>query len=100
MNQECYENNGNKWWIKDGKFHREDGPAKEYADGTKEWFIEGKRHREDGPAIEYADGRKVWYKNDDICARQYVSGDKYVFTRKESEDGSELWLELEKEKTC
>ena len=44
-----------------GKRHREDGPAIEYASGSKFWCLKGKRHREDGPAIEYADGNKFWY---------------------------------------
>ena len=32
-------------------------------DGTKCWYLDGKRHREDGPAIEYADGDKSWFLN-------------------------------------
>jgi len=54
---------GTKRWYKEGKFHREDGPAVEYADGKKYWYKEGNRHREDGPAIECADGRKEYWKN-------------------------------------
>ena len=34
-----------------------------YDNGTKRWFLNGKRHREDGPAIEFADGNKYWYLN-------------------------------------
>ena len=30
--------------------------VKVYLDGYKEWFLNGKLHREDGPAIEYASG--------------------------------------------
>ena len=45
------------------KLHREDGPAREYANGDKYWYLNGKLHREDGPAREYADGTKVWYLN-------------------------------------
>jgi hypothetical protein len=55
--------NGNKAWYLNGKLHREDGPAIERADGTKEWWLDDKRHREDGPAIEWADGDKSWYVN-------------------------------------
>jgi hypothetical protein len=51
-----------KWYL-NGKLHREDGPAIEYANGTKEWYLNGKCHREDGPAVEYADGSKYWYLN-------------------------------------
>ncbi|MDP2696092.1 MAG: hypothetical protein Q8O87_02455 [bacterium] len=45
----------------DGKLHREDGPALEFASGNKYWYKNGEFHREDGPAIEWADGTKTWY---------------------------------------
>ncbi len=32
---------GTKFWFKDGKAHREDGPAIERSYGTKEWYLEG-----------------------------------------------------------
>ena len=51
-----------EWWIND-KPHRIDGPAVEYTNGDKEWWVNGKRHRTDGPAIEYANGNKSWYIN-------------------------------------
>ena len=47
-----------KAWYLNGKLHREDGPAVEFADGDKFWYLNGKLHREDGPAVEYADGDK------------------------------------------
>jgi hypothetical protein len=28
-----------------------------------EWYHNGKLHREDGPAIEYANGDKSWWRN-------------------------------------
>jgi hypothetical protein len=64
-----------------GRLHREDGPAIEYADGTKEWYLNDRRHREDGPAIEYADGSKEWYLNDrrhreDGPAVEWADGEK------------------------
>lgn len=31
--------------------------------GDKCWHLNGKLHREDGPAIEYANGDKCWYLN-------------------------------------
>lgn len=55
--------NGTKMWYRDGKLHREDGPAYEDAEGTKEWCQYGKTHREDGPAYERADGTKEWYRD-------------------------------------
>ena len=56
-------NSGSKFWYLNGKRHREDGPAVEYADGDKFWYLNGERHREDGPAFERADGSKFWYLN-------------------------------------
>jgi hypothetical protein len=44
--------NGSKHWYVDGKHHRIDGPAIEYANGSKHWWVDGKRHRIDGPVID------------------------------------------------
>src|SRR5271165_4217983 len=54
---------GNKVWYLNGKLHRTDGPACEYADGTKSWYLNGKCHRTDGPAIEWADGETRYWIN-------------------------------------
>ena len=54
---------GTKHWQVNGKQHREDGPAIEFADGREEWWINGKLHRVDGPAIESASGYKEWWIN-------------------------------------
>jgi hypothetical protein len=54
---------GDKHWYLNGNLHREDGPAIEWGDGDKHWYLNGKRHREDGPAVEYTDGDKAWYLN-------------------------------------
>jgi hypothetical protein len=53
----------NKYWHKNGKLHREDGPAIEWVDGSKEWWLNGGRHRVNGPAIEWANGTKQWWLN-------------------------------------
>jgi hypothetical protein len=34
---------GTKHWYKEGKCHREVGPAVEFLDGTKYWYLEGKQ---------------------------------------------------------
>ena len=44
-----------KYWYKNGKHHRDDGPAIEMACGIKYWYKNGKHHREDGPAVEFLD---------------------------------------------
>ena len=56
---------GDKFWYLNGKRHREDGPAVEFADGSKWWYLKGELHRENGPAVEFADGSKWWYLNDE-----------------------------------
>lgn len=52
---------GKKFWYKNGKLHRDDGPA---IDGENEkiWYRDGSLHRDNGPAIERS-GEKHWYKN-------------------------------------
>ena len=50
-------------YNKDGRLHREDGPAIEYSNGLKYWVKNGKLHRVDGPAIEYADDYKEYWIN-------------------------------------
>ena len=44
--------------------------VKVYEDGSKYWYLNGKYHREDGPAIEWADGGKQWYLNDQLHRKQ------------------------------
>ena len=73
--------NGNKIWMLNGKRHREDGPAVEYADGYKVWYLNDKLHREDGPAYEGVDGTKAWFLHgkchrEDGPAVEWVDGDK------------------------
>ena len=34
--------------------------------GSKYWYKNGKLHRLDGPAVEYINGDKIWYKNDEL----------------------------------
>lgn len=52
-----------RYFDSNGKLHRQNGPAIEYADGTRQWYRDGKRHRENGPAVEYADGTCCWYRD-------------------------------------
>ena len=78
------DDNGDKFWYQNGKRHRLDGPAIEYANGTKGWYQNDKLHRLDGPAVEHGDGFKAWYQNDkrhreDGPACEYADGDRYWF---------------------
>ena len=91
---------GTKQWILNEKWHREDGPAIEHANGSRFWYLNGKRHREDGPAIEYGNGTKEWRLNgkchrEDGPAVEYINGDKYWYLngeRAHPETTVDLWL--------
>lgn len=37
--------------------------VKVYNSGDKYWYLNGKLHRLDGPAVEFANGDKHWYLN-------------------------------------
>jgi len=54
---------GNKYWYKNEKIHKDGGPAIEYANGNQAWYQEGKLHRLDGTAIVCLSGVERWYKD-------------------------------------
>jgi hypothetical protein len=54
---------GEHKWYKEGKLHREDGPAVECDNGDCKWYKEGKLHRVDGPARISATGYREWFLN-------------------------------------
>ena len=79
MKKEINEFGTISYYNNKNEYHREDGPAIEYADGEKRWCKNGVFHREDGPAIEYPSGYKAWYKNgvrhrEDGPAIEWVDG--------------------------
>ena len=89
-------------WFLDGNYHREDGPAIEFASGTKYWCKNGLLHREDGPACEFVSGSKYWYKNGlrhrlDGPACELSDGTKFWYL-----EGVELTEEdfLQRKKPC
>lgn len=47
---------GTRVWRKNGRTHRDDGPAVENPDGTLMWYWHGQLHRDDGPAVVYGNG--------------------------------------------
>ena len=63
LGDEIIETPERREWRRNGKLHREDGPAVEWANGGKEWYRSGKHHRDDGPAVEWANGYKEWWRN-------------------------------------
>jgi hypothetical protein len=94
MSEVKVDSKGNKRWYKDGKLHREDGPALEEVNRDKYWYVNGSLHRIDGPAIECVDGSKFWYLNGkrhrlDGPAIEYSNGSKnwYIDGKLHREDG-------------
>jgi hypothetical protein len=59
----CYDMDGSKIWYKNGKIHRDDGPAIIAVDGSQFWSKDGKRHREDGPAVVRIGGAEEYWLN-------------------------------------
>jgi len=75
---------GIEYRDKDGKPHRDDGPARFLIDGTQTWFQHGLIHRDDDePAIIYKDGEKHWYKE----GKLHRKGAPAIM----SPDGAEAW---------
>ena len=50
----CIGECGSNYWYLNGKYHRENGPAAEYANGCKLWYLSGQPHTEDGHVISHA----------------------------------------------
>lgn len=67
----CEWASGDKYWYLNGKHHREDGPAIECTDGDKIWYLNGKLHRENGPAIERINGNKSWWLNGEYFTTKF-----------------------------
>jgi len=63
---------GAKIWYQNGKLHRLDGPAIEYASGNKEWFIEGKELSEE----EFNARNNVEVTLEDIAEAMNIDVDK------------------------
>ena len=50
-------------YYKNGRLHRDDGPAVVWANGREAYWKNGLLHRDDGPAVVWADGRVEYWKN-------------------------------------
>jgi hypothetical protein len=53
---------GNTTYLQNGKYHRDDGPARIFSSGEEHWYYEGELHRLDGPAITRSDGSYEWHQ--------------------------------------
>src|ERR1017187_7779284 len=57
---------GTKKYYKDGKLHKEDGPAVEFSNGSKKWYRDGLLHNDHGPAVEWVGIGKEWWINGEL----------------------------------
>lgn len=77
---------GDHAWYKNGKKHREDGPAHFYVTNLQrnEWYKNGVLHREEGPAIKWSNGDEEWFKNGNLHREDgpayivYINGKKSI----------------------
>jgi hypothetical protein len=93
---------GNEKWIKNGKLHREDGPALTYKDNTQEWWFKGRMHREGGPAIISPSGYNAWFKmgkkhREDGPAIIYSDGSKEYWLNNRRLSKEKWWEEISNE---
>lgn len=72
-------------WIKNGKAHREDGPAIEHKLGYTAWYFEGQKHRLGGPAIIWESGDEEWFVHG---LRHCEDGPAYI----EANGTKEWWI--------
>ena len=49
------------FYDKNGRFHREKGPAVLHANGSREYYRHGQLHNENGPARRMSDGRTEFW---------------------------------------
>ena len=54
---------GRQAFYRDGKLHRDGGPAAIDADGSQAFYRDGKLHRDGGPAVIEADGYQAFYRD-------------------------------------
>ena len=57
--------------------------VKVYTNGNRFWWLNGKLHREDGPAVEYAYGDKYWYLNGEEVTEEEVMNPAEEMTMEE-----------------
>ena len=70
---------GNKYWILNDLYHRDNGPAIEYSDGSKSWYKNGLYHRVGGPAVEWADGSiEYWYNGEILDIKSDKELKRYI----------------------
>lgn len=87
---------GDVLFFKNGKYHKEDGPAFFSKYGDKHWFKEGKYHRFDGPAYEGVNGTKFWYIEGKECFPSEIMDyfNRFLFLGKETKEYGLIYLKF------
>ena len=62
-------------YVEGEVWHREGSPALRVSSGLEAWYRQGKLHREDGPAIhDQASGYKAWFLEGVVQRVEHASG--------------------------
>lgn len=69
-NNDLFEKEQYYSFIRNKKFHRQNGPAEIWSDGSKCYSILGKVHRTDGPAMEWDNGEKDYVVNGEHFSKE------------------------------
>ena len=80
---------GREVWIKNGDYHRENGPSIIWKDGATTWYQNGRLHRTDGPADQTLDGKPLW-----CLDAQHYSLDEWLEFNDEITDKQRFFLKL------
>lgn len=80
---------GSQRWYREGRLHREDGPAFVCANGAEYWYLHGRKHREGGPAVVYPSGQKEWWSHGHMQQLELPDQSRYWYKegRRHREDG-------------
>lgn len=62
---------GHVYFYKDGRYHREDGPAVIYSYGEERWYYEGFLHRIGGPSIIAETGNYYFINGNEFSRDDY-----------------------------
>lgn len=80
---------GSQRFYREGRLHRDDGPAFICANGAEYWYQYGRKHREDGPAVVYPSGQKEWWRHGQMSHLEMPDQSRFWYRngRRHREDG-------------
>jgi hypothetical protein len=73
---------GAQFWVQNDQLHRVDAPAVINTDGSKEWWLHDKYHREDGPAfLTLGKDMNFCIENFYLLGKKYSKEDYYLINK-------------------